>query len=350
MIGLIPDPMRFTARALEDMGALVEVRSDGAAAVLPAALARDLDVSDALDLDPRGGEGAVACGIGSPLLDALVERGRAGLHVAAIRTGGDPPAEKAARALASAYVVRNGVASVTSIDVDETWYAQAAIGWSVEADERHEGRVVVSVHPVDGALPSLDPGSDVVLEEAAPEAAPELDRSAVTAWLARVGPTRVAPAVAPIVAVCTRRHERDHRRVAGYYGTLIAEARHPRRKVDPEAIAAKVRHLHAERDRRLADLRDRYEAKVSARVIAFLWVAVPVRVVTLRARRRKGDRDLVLRLPRGARAFDHLPCAGCDGWTGRPALCDDRLHVLCERCVPEATGRPACKACRTGAS
>ena len=39
------------------------------------------------------------------------------------------------------------------------------------------------------------------------------------------------------------------------------------------------------------------------------------------------------------------PCEGCPGTTERPALCDERLHVLCETCVPLASGRPRCLAC-----
>jgi hypothetical protein len=67
--------------------------------------------------------------------------------------------------------------------------------------------------------------------------------------------------------------------------------------------------------------------------------------VRLRVRRRKGERELLLRLPAGAHGFDRLACEGCAGTTERPALCDEQLHILCETCVPQATGRPKCPAC-----
>jgi hypothetical protein len=133
--------------------------------------------------------------------------------------------------------------------------------------------------------------------------------------------------------------------MAEYYAAMVAEARAPRRRVDAAAVEAKVKHLEAERDSRLRDLAERFTLRVHARLAAALWVAVPVVHVRLRVRRRKGERELALRLPAGAHGFDRLPCEGCASTTERPALCDERLHVLCETCVPQATGRPRCPAC-----
>jgi hypothetical protein len=47
-----------------------------------------------------------------------------------------------------------------------------------------------------------------------------------------------------------------------------------------------------------------------------------------------------------ARAPDALACVACPSTARAPLLCDDALHVLCESCAPDATGRPRCRACR----
>jgi hypothetical protein len=65
----------------------------------------------------------------------------------------------------------------------------------------------------------------------------------------------------------------------------------------------------------------------------------------LHLRRRKGARDITARLPAGASRPDALACDGCPDVTTRPVLCDDRLHILCERCAPSAQGRPRCPTC-----
>ncbi len=66
-----------------------------------------------------------------------------------------------------------------------------------------------------------------------------------------------------------------------------------------------------------------------------------------RVRRRKLEGELRLRLAPGANAVDQLPCAACTAATTHPVVCDDRLHVPRETCVPNAQGRPSCAACRS---
>jgi hypothetical protein len=143
-----------------------------------------------------------------------------------------------------------------------------------------------------------------------------------------------------------RRHARDHRRIEEYFAALAADAAAPRRRIAPEAVRQKLEHLVAERDAKLRDLASRYLLRVSLEPVALVRVAVPATTVRLHVRRRKREGELVLRLPAGAQAFDRPACAGCGAATARPAVCDERLHVLCEACVPQAQGRPDCRACR----
>jgi hypothetical protein len=85
--------------------------------------------------------------------------------------------------------------------------------------------------------------------------------------------------------------------------------------------------------------------RVSLEPLAVVTFVVPAVTVRLRVRRRKREGEMALRLPAGASCLDRVTCAGCGTPTGRPALCDDRLHALCEACVPQIQGRPECAAC-----
>lgn len=345
----LPDPLAFSMRALDALGGVVEPGDGRCVALLPSSVARDLRVAEEAAISAYGEGGTVNCGLGSPLLEALIERGRLATPVAAVRLGGRAPSETALRSLAAGFVIRNGVSTVASVATAETWYARCALAWRIEADERHDGVVFDVVQPQDGGRPADDGfGARCVPvgDDVEPAAGPTLDVGISSGWIGRVARLAVVGAAAPTLALAARRQERDHQRIATYYAALISETRAPRRKVDRAAIDAKVGHLVAERDKRIADLAHRYGARISVRLAGLLWVRVATGVVTLNARRRKGQRDLVLRLPAGTRTFDRLPCDACDGWLDRPALCDDRLHLLCERCAPEATGRPECGACR----
>jgi hypothetical protein len=114
---------------------------------------------------------------------------------------------------------------------------------------------------------------------------------------------------------------------------------------DAAALYAKIEYIVRERDAKLRELPNRFALRASVAPAAFLWVSAPTAIVQVRLRRRKESRELCLRLPAGAQALDKHLCDVCARATGRPALCDDRLHLLCERCAPNAQGRLRCPAC-----
>jgi hypothetical protein len=350
--------------ALEAEGALCEVTDAGsgagfgqapegrddvrAVAVLPAGLARRLEVSEELTLAPGAVQpGEVACGIGSPLLEKLIAEARAKCPVLALRLQLEAPRPGHARALAERFVLRNGVTEVREITMGAVRYAVAHVAYVVEADDRREGLVRV-VTSGDGGEPDLgaqalfDLGSGPSLFAAAGlvEGAEEAAR-----WVALRAGLAVRAAAGPRLVDVSRRHARDHDRIASYFAALIAEAKAPRRKTEQSAVDAKVAHLVAERDKKLRDLRERFAVTVRASLAALAWVELPVAQATLRLRRRKEERVVTLRVPPGASLPDRLACEACGAATPRPAACDDRLHLLCEACVPSAQGRPTCGAC-----
>jgi hypothetical protein len=251
------------------------------------------------------------------------------------------------RSLAERFVLRNGLVEIAQVTTGVARYAVAWIAYAVEADDRREGLVRVVTSP-DGGEPDeavrarldmvwhhecLEQGaSDVGLGDAAP-------------WVVARAESAVRAAVMPLLSEIERRQARDHERIASYFAALIAEARAPRRRMEPAAVDAKVGHLLAERDKKLRDLGERFAARVHAALAAVAWVELPAAMISVRLRRRKASREIMLRVPAGAQSADRLACEGCTVPTGRPVACDERLHLLCEVCTPNAQGRVACTAC-----
>ncbi|MFT3771855.1 MAG: SNF2-related protein [Minicystis sp.] len=346
----IPEPLGFVLAALEAEGALCERHAEDAraTAILPADVARRLALpEDATLAIEAGGRGEVPCGLGSTLLETLVAEARARCPAASLRLDAEPPRPAHARALAGRFVLRNGLADVEQLTVGTARYASAYAAYTVESDDRREGLVRVvtgedGAEPDDAVASRLDPAwPDAALLPAAPVSAV----AEATRWIAIRAGQAVRAAVAPLCADVARRQGRDHDRIADYFAALIAEARAPRRKVEPKALEAKVAHLVAERDKKLRDLGERYAVRITATLAAVVWAELPALNVAVKLRRRKLSRSIVLRVPAFAHAVDRLACEGCGAATAKPAACDERLHLLCEVCVPNAQGRFACPAC-----
>jgi hypothetical protein len=345
----LPAPLDFVLEAIEAEGALVERDDAGAAALLPAPLAARLALPEEcrLALYPERA-GDVGAGLGSPLLEALVAEARARMPAASVRLELDPPRPGHIKSLAERFVLRNGLAEVIQVTMGSAVYAAASVAYVVEADDRREGLVRITVNVADGGEP--DPGLAAHLDLAWPEAlvhpspAP-LAAAGAARWIARRAESAVRAAIEPLLAEVRRRHARDHERIASYFADLCAEARAPRRRADPKAVEAKVAHLVAERDAKLRDLGGRFAARVSCAPAAAAVTEVPAALVQVRLRRRKEAREIVLRVPAGAQSVDRVACEGCGAATGKPAACDERMHLLCEACAPSAQGRIACPAC-----
>lgn len=345
----LPDPLLFAARALTARGALVEVHEGDAVALLPPALGRALQAPEELTLatHPADGSAAVACGIGSPLLERLSADARRAAPWAVVAPELDAPKATQATALAARLVVRNGLLDVLDAAVVTTLYARVTLAWAVEADDRYEGLFAVELGPSRGEPVGLRSLLDVTSrDDELPRG--RADAAEVTALLDPL-PGRAARALSEAareaLASVERRHARDHERMTEYYRGMLAEVGAGRRKVDPATLASRSAAVVADRDARLRDLVVRYTPKVTMAPAALLVASVPVVRVRLRLRRRKLDRELRVTLPATATALDLLACDGCDDVTARPALCDDRLHALCERCAPQAQGRFTCPAC-----
>jgi hypothetical protein len=349
--GAVLDPLGFAADELAARGALVDRDGEHALAVLPAALARQLAVPEAITLAAAPGDDRIACGLGAPLLDRLIADAVARVPVASVTWHAEPPKLAAAERIAQRLIVRNGVADVIGSSHASATYLVAVLAWIAEADDRYEGMTSVVAHGTTGAQPDAELVAALgrVISGDDDRATDDRDaRGAVgaAAVIARRCADPIGDRLAEVGAAVARRRDRELARIDEYFRTLIAEARRPRRQVARDAIEARVAALHAEHLAKQRDLRARYALRVRIEPVALVAVSLRVAEVRLRLRRRKGERDLALHLPPTARAPDALPCTACASATLTPLLCDDALHILCETCAPDATGRPRCAACR----
>jgi hypothetical protein len=165
----------------------VEISGREALAVLPLALAGALGVAEEirLSVDAAVG-GAVPCGFGAPLLEALIKDTRAGVPTAWVRLEGRPPSPAQAAAAATRVVLRNGLVDVLDVAMGEALYVAAYFALSAEADDRYEGGFCV--------VADLDTGGE-------PDAAlgALLDPLRPSAWLVPGGPRfTVVATIAPV--------------------------------------------------------------------------------------------------------------------------------------------------------
>lgn len=360
-VSAIPDPLAFALDALAARGALVEpheasghgAHGGEAMALLAPQLAAELSLSDEVHLVGASGgiaeRGRTPCGMGTPLLERLIADERARIPIASVRLDLDRPREAQARAAGERFAVRNGLSDVIEVIVGEAVYLFAALAWVAESDDRHEGLITFAVESASGAVPDdgfaawLDPARAPSRLSPRSSLPGSIDLAAL--HVARRAAHLAEAVAAPIAESVARRKTREHARICEYFSALITEARAARRRADPAAVATKVTHFVAERDAKLRDLDARFRVRFSLAPAALVAVVAPAASVRLRLRRRKAERELVLRMPSGAHSLDKPPCDGCPGEASRPAVCDERLHLLCEDCAPSAAGRPHCPAC-----
>lgn len=354
------DPARFVADVIAARGGIIE---DGIG-LLPPEVAAELELPQEITLTSEslagvtGDErrldapGAISCALGSALLERLVGWARSSPRYATARLSYDPPRVSQASSLGSRFVVRNAVAEVDRAFATEAAYAVLYVAWAAEADDRHAGVVRLVANVSDGSVPCVE-FADLVcarapraeLEGGAPSSELGIGETA-SRTLAALLRRAALPRAEPLALAAARRHARDHTRVAAYFDALASEARSPRGRQAAGAVEAKLAHLAAEREAKLRELESRYAVRMSFEPAALVVVTAPVVEVRVRVRRRKAAGELVLRLPAGAQTLDEIACAACAAPTSRPVVCDERLHPLCEACVPSAQGRPDCAACR----
>lgn len=343
------DPLGFVTAELTRRGALLERDNDRALALLPGEVARSFALPETVRIATEPVDDIIGCGLGSPLLDQLIGDMRTELPVASITWNAEPPRAAHGERFGARMVVRNGVADVLGVAHASATYLAGIFAWTAEADDRYQGLTLTVAH----TATESEPDPDSIAGMASLLATDEITANGGDAQGAICGGPAIAKRAAlaigsqldEIGVAVARRRDRERARIDDYFTSLVAETQRPRRNVAKAAIEARIAALRAEHTAKLRDATARYILRVRIEPVALVAIGMRVLEIRLRLRRRKGERELALHVPPGARAPDALACISCPSTTRAALLCDDALHVLCEACAPEVGGRPRCPAC-----
>ncbi|MFL5343148.1 MAG: hypothetical protein ACJ8AT_00035 [Hyalangium sp.] len=342
-------PQSFVEAWCAHQGAVVEPWAEGVEILQPTELITALGLPEHARYSEQPAPGSVWVGYGSPVLERILQAATREVPWAALVL--EPyaaPREAMARKAAERFSLRNAVYTLEEVRVEAAARLVASARYSLLADDRRDGLVEETVSlsqrvSVPGfweaarASGSLHPA-------AAPPAGEEL-AEAVRAALMR-GEALARIQARGYLEGFARRQERDLRRVEEYFQGLRAELnkRSLRAKVTPEDRALKAAAIDRERAAKLQELSERGQVRLAVALAAAVWVEAPVAGLALRTRRRKAERTVRLEYDFATQHLLGPACEACGLDAPLPALCDERLHVICARCVPRAEGRWECPA------
>ncbi|WP_224368757.1 hypothetical protein [Hyalangium versicolor] len=344
-------PLSFVRAWSEHRGAVVEAGQEGVEILQPAELATALGLPEHARYAEQPTPGALWVGYGAPTLERFLQEATRHVPWAALTL--EPhsaPREATARAAAERFVLRNAVHELEGSRLSTGARLVAYVRYSLSTDDRRDGLVeeTVSVSQrvsVPGFWRAAG-GSGALRPAVARPAGAALEQAARAALLRAEASARAQSRA--FLEGSARRQERDLRRMEEYFHGLRAELdkRARRGKLAAEDIALKAGAIERERAGKLQELKERGQVRYEAALVAAVWLEAPVAELTLRARRRKAECSLTLEYDFVTLHLLAPVCAACGLDAPQPALCDERLHVLCVACVPRAEGRWSCPACR----
>ncbi len=340
---MIPDSdlFRFTTRFLENNGAIVDENADGIHTLLPRDLAEALNLPEEAHL---GGSGAPLL-FGSPLLDKLVQTATAHIPVAYgavsihyIKKAGF----EAAIARDLSFV--NGKTLVGIRAESRTPYMVVTCRYVALSDERKEGLTRLTFHEPTGAI--IEGFEDAVADfeciyyrqgSLPPQFSTRIAGS-LQAALESVQ-NRIGEDLAPFIASMRRRLHRDVTNTREYYQALAEEMRnslvHPNLSESQRAERhQKIDSLPSERNRKIADLRNKYDTRIAIRACAGERYLVDVAQLIVTILYRKDTRTLPVIFNPVTRRIDPLVCESCKKTTRRIFLQEGKTGVVlvCPEC------------------
>lgn len=340
-----PELLAFAARVLERHGGLIEPGADGLLALMPPALAQDLEVPE----ETRFGSEAAPLLYGSPLLDRLVGLARREVPVAYAQVE-VPYLKKAGfeQLLARDLAFAGGQVRVSSRAQTRTTYMILWCHYVALSDERKEGLVHLGVHEAGGAV---IPGLADLWRDSRPRFYPAgklpplfgahletaLDGALKSAR------TLVAADLKGFLASMQRRLRRDVKNTREYYQALAREMEaglaHPLlTEAQRLERQAKIDALPAEVARKIADLEQKYQVRVTISPAAAVRLLVEVVQLLLELRWHRLSRSLSAIWNPLTQSLDPLVCDQCRTTTSHlhPTVRDGDLRLLCHPCSQKA--------------
>lgn len=350
---------QFTGDLLSRAGAIVEPVGLGQLDVLPGAdLGLRLGLNDfaRLTFEP-GTLGGTFVDYDAPLVDRLGEI-VAGLgRMARI----EPPASTlkaldAHAALERSVALQNGVFRYRGHTVVQGVYVGVALEYTLLADERMGGLVLVWVNPAAKSIARFGSRIDhAALRDEPGLASGESTFDGVAlAWPLSVAAARaqIAPDVGEFLQRLSRRRDRDVRRLREYYEAIDLEIRRklakPRlsddqRRREGDRLAATHRAYRA----RSAEVADRYRARLRLSPVGVWLCRLPAYQIAVSLMRRSASADVLFSWNPLDGRIEQRACDGCLRPVGAAWLCDDAVHYVCEACLApcDECRRRFCRAC-----
>jgi hypothetical protein len=330
--------------------------------VLPAALQAPLKAGELLRLGfgAEMPDGAGRASLESDWLEKfsllLDARGQALRFTPPVKRVPLPPPE---RLLEHMLVLPNAVYRFQGITSAWTRYLILIFHYTAISDEKREGIAKLAVNLANGSMqdPFVDELLGAVLSGEmrpapspdAPELPTDWTAAKLKSFVTRALPARVREQLVWFLTGMQRRLDRDLERVGDYYESLRRESFARQRKQKGDAAREQLRIEAATREyqAKVADLKQKYDLRVTVELSQALELIVPVERVHLTIKRRKGERKLGLDWNPIARRLEPPP----DEWSytaaGARLVCDDALHLVaiaghapCAECSKEY-----CRAC-----
>ncbi|HUT75973.1 MAG TPA: hypothetical protein VM221_14195 [Armatimonadota bacterium] len=363
---------QFFAKLLETCGAAVEVIDpEGLEVLAPPPVQQALGLAEWARL-----------GFGAELPDSaqrvtlesqMMERvsallGEHGRHARRILAPANPALANPERMLEQNLCLLNATYRLEGVAPAWTCYQILSFGYTAISDEKRDGILAFGFNratgaTLDGMLPELLAGAEALpsLQQSPMLAGPPLpwERRQFSAILERTLPLRLRHHLQPFFKSMSRRQERDLQRLFAYHQDLRREAAMrlaalsmrgeltERQQAEQARERQRLEAIAREYQAKVADVRQKYAMKVELAWLQTLQLAMPTQRVTVRIKRRKGERLFALDWNPVVRKLEQLPCEYSYTWERPREVCDDALHLVspaahgpCPAC-----GKAFCRAC-----
>jgi len=258
-------------------------------------------------------------------------------------------------------VLQNAIYRLSRVAPAWTRYLILLLRYTAISDEKRVGMLTCGLNLANGS--AVDPLVDDLLsaalstEDAAGTNVPA-DAHLPPDWptphlhsaVTRALPARVQAHLHLFLQGMQRRLDRDLERVHAYYTGLRQEAWQRLQRQHTDSARERLRLEAAEREYqvKVADLRQKYDLRVTTDLEQALILTSPVQRLELTIKRRKGERRVTLDWSPLARRLEPPPCEWSYTAEITRVVCDDALHLVspaghapCAQC-----GKNYCRACQ----
>ena len=332
----------FTTHLLAENGAVVEPIGDGLEVLLPAEVARVLEIPEHASLSFLGAPGeGISVSYDSEILKKMAglmgDRGKfttVNLGPSSVRL------DKLQDRLGDKVVFHNAVFHVERREEKPISYLLGYSKYSARSDDRQEGIVGCLVNELNLSVQKTTSEILVLAPNEAERPTWQAERESSERvlkafWQAQL--KIVNEALSDFLMSMERRMNRDIRRVHDYYQTLINEHRQVLAKKltargENERAESKIEAIERELKGKVQDLIGKFSIDLQLEPISFIRIETISPIFWLSVKRRKEARQFPLTYNPVLKSLDPLPCEACFYPRKGYYVCDDRLHILCREC------------------